>query len=96
MALDGEGTVTVPANALAGQDISITYQVTNNGSNSAAGIWYDSLYLSTTQTWNVNDPFLGRVLQTQNVAPGKSYTGSLTAALPGNTLSARTRSSARK
>src|SRR4029077_15161954 len=38
---------------------------------------------SPTQAWNVNDPLLGRVLQTQNLGPGGSYTGTLTAPLPG-------------
>jgi hypothetical protein len=77
------GTVTIPANAVAGQSISITYQVSNNGGHPANGTWYDSLYLSPSAAWNVNDPLLGRVRQSQNLAPGGSYAGSLTAPLPG-------------
>ncbi len=79
------GTVTIPANALAGQDITISYQVTNAGGNPADGSWVDSLYLSPTPTWSVSDPLLGRVDQTQDVAPGGSYTGTLTAPVPGVT-----------
>ena len=33
---------------MAGQNITITYQVTNNGGNPANGSWNDSLYLSPT------------------------------------------------
>ncbi len=77
------GTVNLQANAVAGQVITITYQVTNNGTNPANGSWYDSLYLSQTRTWSVGDPLLGKVLQTQDLAPGKSYSGTLTATMPG-------------
>ncbi len=79
------GTVTIPANALAGQDITVSYQVTNGGGNPADGSWVDSLYLSPTPNWVVSDPLLGQVHQTQDVAPGGSYTGSLTAPVPGVT-----------
>jgi hypothetical protein len=77
------GSVLIPANAVAGQNIAITYQVTNNGGVPANGSWFDSLYLSPTTTWNVSDPLVGTVSQTQNLAPGGSYTGTLTAPLPG-------------
>ncbi len=33
------GTITIPANAVAGQDITISYQVTNDGGNPANGSW---------------------------------------------------------
>jgi RHS repeat-associated protein len=76
------GTVTLPANPVPNQPITITYQVTNNGTNAANGSWYDSLYLSPTPTWSVNDPVLGQVHQVQNLASGASYMGTLTAPLP--------------
>jgi YD repeat-containing protein len=77
------GTITIPANAVAGQEITLTYQVSNTGTNAADGSWYDALYLSPTKTWSVTDSLLGKVYQTQNVAPGGSYMGTLNAALPG-------------
>jgi RHS repeat-associated protein len=76
------GTVTLPANAVPGQNITITYQVTNQSSNPANGAWYDALYLSPTSTWSVNAPLLGRVYEDQDLAGGTSYTGTLTAPLP--------------
>lgn len=79
------GTVMIPSNAVSGEDITIAYQVSNNGGNPANGSWVDSLYLSSTPTFNVSDPLLGHVSQTQDLAPGASYTGTLTAPLPGIT-----------
>ncbi len=77
------GTVTIPANAVPGENITVTYQVTNNGANPANGAWTDSLYLSSTQTWSASDPLLGTVQEDQDLAAGASYTGTLTAPLPG-------------
>ncbi len=77
------GTVTIPASAVAGEDITLTYQVSNNGSNPANGSWYDALYLSPTPTWSISDPLLQQVPETQNLAPGGSYTQNVTAPLPG-------------
>jgi hypothetical protein len=77
------GTVTIPANAVPGQNITISYQVSNDSANPAAGVWTDSLYLSPTQTWSVSDPLLGQVVEIQDLASGGSYTGTLTAPLPG-------------
>ena len=57
--------------------------MTNNGGQPANGSWTDALYLSPTPTWNVSDPLLGTVSQTQNLAAGASYTGTLTAPVPG-------------
>ncbi len=79
------GTVTIPANAVPGQNITINYTVTNQGVNPANGAWTDSLYLSPTPIWSVDDPLLGRVDENRNLAAGASYTGTLTALLPGVT-----------
>ena len=77
------GTVTIPATAVPGENITVTYQVTNDGANPANGSWTDSLYLSSTQTWSASDPLLGTVQEDQDLAAGASYTGTLTAPLPG-------------
>ena len=70
--------MTIPATAVVGQDFTVSYHVTNGGGNPADGMWYDSLYLSPTPGWSVNDPLLGQVQQSQNLSPGQSYTGTLT------------------
>ena len=79
------GTVTIPANAVVGQDITISYQVTNQSNSPADGTWFDSLYLAPTDTWSASDPLLGRVPEYQDLPAGGSYTGTLTAPLPGIT-----------
>ncbi len=77
------GTVTIPANAVPGENITVGYQVTNNGTNPADGAWNDSLYLSPTQTFSASDPLLGTVTENRDLPAGDSYTDSLTAPLPG-------------
>ena len=68
---------------MASQNITVSYQVTNNGANAANGAWNDSLYLSPTQAWSSSDPFLGTVAEDMDLLPTASYTGTLTAPLPG-------------
>ena len=45
------GTLTIPANAIVGQNITLSYQVSNDSSRPANGTWSDALYLSTTDAW---------------------------------------------
>jgi hypothetical protein len=77
------GTITIPANGVTGQNASITYTVTNQGSNAILGNWSDSLYLSKDGQWDINDLFLGQVNNSREVLSGNSYTNTLTAPLPG-------------
>jgi subtilase family serine protease/methionine-rich copper-binding protein CopC len=77
------GTITVPANGVPGQNASITYTVRNEGTNTAFGNWYDSLYLSADDQWDIGDPLVGRVYHSGDVAGGSSYSHTLTAPLPG-------------
>ena len=62
---------------------SITYTVTNEGSNAVVGNWSDSLYLSKDGQWDINDLFLGQADNSGEVLSGNSYTNTLTASLPG-------------
>ena len=77
------GAVTIPANAVPGEEITITYTVENRGANPAKGSWYDSLYISSDEVWDINDELLGHVLHRGDVPGGSSYTETLTAPLPG-------------
>ncbi len=43
---------SVAANAVVGQDLTVTYQVDNESSNAVNGTWTDSVYLSTQPTLN--------------------------------------------
>ena len=77
------GNITIPANGEIGQSASITYTVTNAGQNLARGGWYDAIYISADETWDIDDGYFGRVLRTADVPANTSYTSSLTAPLPG-------------
>ncbi len=77
------GTLTIPVTAAPGEEVTLTYTVSNEGVYPAEGRWYDSLYLSSDDEWSINDPLLGHVLVHGPLPVGESYTGSLTAALPG-------------
>ena len=77
------GTIVVPTNAVPGQSASITYTVENQGFNPALGRWFDSIYISADDQWDLNDAFFGRALHNGDVPGGESYSETLTAALPG-------------
>ena len=76
--------VTVPATGIAGQSptTSITWTVTNQGANTAPGTWYDALYLSPNGVWSLSDPLIAIVQHNGDLAPGASYTGTTSVALP--------------
>ncbi|MUG93294.1 hypothetical protein F7734_12990 [Scytonema sp. UIC 10036] len=82
------GTITVPVNAVPGLDATISYRINNTGPNAAQGIWYDSIYLSADDKWDINDTFFGRSQAPVSyvAAPGNDYSyydNSITAPLPG-------------
>jgi subtilase family serine protease len=77
------GTITVPANAVPGQDATITYTVQNASDHPAVGSWFDSLYLSSDDHWDVGDALFARVQHQGGVAAHDSYTATVTAPLPG-------------
>ena len=73
---------SVAANAVAGQNLTVTYQVDNESTNAATGTWTDSVYLSTQTTLNSNSVLLGRVQQS-GVAANVQYTQTVTAPVTG-------------
>jgi RHS repeat-associated protein len=73
---------SVTANAVVGQNLTVTYDVKNKSDNAANETWTDSVYLSTQETLNASAVLLGRVKQDGVVANGE-YSQTLTAAVPG-------------
>ncbi len=73
---------SVAANAVAGQNLTVTYEVDNESSNGFTGTWTDSVYLSTQTTLNANSVLLGRVQQ-DGVAANGQYSQTVTAPVPG-------------
>ena len=79
------GEITIPTNAVPGQNATLSYSVMNQGANAASGSWYDSLYISADDHWDVGDALFGRVQHYGGVLAGASYSETLTAPLPGVT-----------
>ena len=77
------GTITVPANASPGFATTMTYSVMNQGDDAALGSWYDSIYISSDDLWDVGDALFGRVFHNGNVNGHSSYSHTLEAPLPG-------------
>jgi hypothetical protein len=73
---------TVEADTVAGQSLTVNYQVDNESQNAAAQTWTDSVYLSTQTTLNSSSVLLGRVQQSGVAADGQ-YSQTLTAPVPG-------------
>ena len=72
------------ATAVSGQDMTVTYTVTNAGTGDATGSWQDSIYISPGTTFDpLTAVLLGSVAHLGGLASGDSYIGSLTATAPG-------------
>ncbi len=65
-----------------GAAVTIGFTVANRGTGPAVGSWTDSVYLSHDGTLSADAVLLGRVPHAGAVAPGSSYSGMLTAAMP--------------
>ncbi|WP_162052193.1 CARDB domain-containing protein [Gloeothece verrucosa] len=67
-------SVDAPEQAIAGQPLSLTWTVVNNGVNTGQN-WYDAVYLSRDQIFDRNsDVYLGYRNQTGGLDSGDSYT----------------------
>lgn len=79
------GEITIPANGIPGNLASISYSVSNLGSNAALGSWRDTLYISADSTWDIGDSVFGSAQVYGPLDGGASYSQTVTAALPGLT-----------
>ena len=75
--------ITVPDPAQYGQVIDWVYEVTNEDTLDAFGAWYDTIYLSADEEWDLSDRRIGRVYHEGDVPHAGSYTETLTAEVPG-------------
>ncbi|MBC7448563.1 MAG: T9SS type A sorting domain-containing protein [Hymenobacteraceae bacterium] len=78
------GTPTLPATAIAGQQIQIGYTVRNTGSGpTPASSWNDGIYLNTSPTMSGGATRIGNVARTGALAAGVQYAVSTLVTVPG-------------
>ncbi len=75
-------SVTAPANASPGENVTFQWTIQNIGSNPALGLWTDAVYLSTDSTWDINDTLIGRETQIGQLGVGQTHNSTLTIPLP--------------
>ena len=76
-------SVTAPQQATIGQPVTISWVVSNAGTGATSvPSWVDSVYLSSSPTFNSSAILVGTVGNPSYLAPGGSYASSLTANLP--------------
>jgi uncharacterized repeat protein (TIGR01451 family)/fimbrial isopeptide formation D2 family protein len=75
-------SIAPPSSASPGAPLTVNWTTQNAGTNPATGSWSDVVYLSSDQTWDINDMLVGKQTQSGPVAPGQSYNGQLTVTLP--------------
>lgn len=64
--------ISAPAQIFAGQQFSLSYEVTNIGTSTAKGTCRDVIYLSTDDKWDINDQMVGTVSSEVEINPGCS------------------------
>jgi hypothetical protein len=69
--------IDLPANALVGADLTVSWLLNNKGANPASGYIKEAVYLSQDTTWDVSDKLFGTLENTINVVPQSSVTHSL-------------------
>ncbi len=77
------GDITIPSNGELNQQATINYTITNSGQFAAKGPWTDSIYFSSDDAWDIDDVLFGSGLRLGDVAPGATYSISVTGPLPG-------------
>jgi len=74
--------LTVPASAVAEQQIEVSWTVQNQGTGEARPSWSDHLYFSSNDVWDDQDTRLGYFQWNHTLAAGASYTQTQTVRLP--------------
>jgi YD repeat-containing protein len=77
-------SVAVQPTGVVGQNTSVSYTVENEDPSSTnVSSWQDSVFLSNTPTLTTSAVLIGRVAHNGTVAGDASYTGTITAPIPG-------------
>ena len=71
-------SINAPSSIKAGDDVTISYQLSNVGEFTANGTLNDVIYLSKNNTWDKDDMMVGVVSGKININPGEKVTRSVT------------------
>jgi RHS repeat-associated protein len=76
-----------PSTATVGDQVQLTWTVTNVGTGTVYGPWHDAVYLVTDPSTNPVEALAGQMLEGAGVilGPGASYTATATVSVPGAT-----------
>ena len=74
--------ITPPVSGVFGDPAVWQYEVSNLDTLDAMGAWYDTLYLSADQQWDLDDPRIARVRHEGDVPHAEHYTETVTAEIP--------------
>ena len=78
--------LTPPASGVAGQSISVTFTVANQGDGGANPSWRDFIWLSTNNTLDGSDVLLSTPTHSAALGAGSSYTTTVSVGIPNNTV----------
>ena len=78
--------ISAPANAIAGEPITIGWTIKNLGPNNAKGFLSDMVYLSTDTNWDITDPLFGEKPVQIDLDPNEEVTFSMTADVTGTSV----------
>lgn len=75
-------TITPLASVIPGESATFSWTGRNAGSNAATGLWTDSVYLSSDQTWDIDDVLIGQQTQSGPLNPAATYNATLSTVVP--------------
>ncbi|MBV6505562.1 MAG: hypothetical protein ILNGONEN_01125 [Syntrophorhabdaceae bacterium] len=64
--------ITIPTNAMPGENVTITWTLENRGQYRATGRLRDAVYVSADTTWQLDDPLIGVLEHTIDIPSGGS------------------------
>lgn len=70
--------VDAPSSFKAGEDVTISYQLSNEGEYTASGTLHDVIYLSKDNKWDKDDEMVGFATGNVTISPGNTITRSIT------------------
>jgi subtilase family serine protease len=74
--------LTTPDTGLPGQILEWQFVVKNTGLRPAVGAWYDTLYLSSDDIWDIDDYRIARYYHDGDISTGNAYTAVVHAEVP--------------